>query len=154
MSTLSVMANRLLRAGHGSTSTFMLRTSSIAVLAFLGACASRPYYDYPPPMPQSLEPVAGAELRAGEPVEFSWRRADDTESYDFHVFNAENSDISRYMKTGLLAADICTADRCSLHLYLSLPDSSRHAWRVRSSNNAGKSAWTRTLFTFTGGTAR
>lgn len=99
-------------------------------------------------MPGVVSPEAGAIVRAGEPVRFEWSRTGDTESYDFHVFNAENSDIARYMKTGLLPADVCVAERCSINLYLSLPESNRHAWRVRASNMAGKSAWTRTLFTF------
>ena len=154
MRILSVMAKRLLRTGHRSFRKTVLHLGCVAVLTFLSACASTAYYDYPPPMPRALAPEAGAILRSGEPVEFSWRRTDDTESYDFHVFNAENSDIARYMKTGLLAADICSADHCSINLYLSLPESERHAWRVRASNIAGKSAWTRTLFTFTTSAAR
>ena len=148
------MAKRLLRTGHRSSLKTVLRPGCIAVLTLLSACATTPFYDYPPPMPRALTPETGTSLRAGEPVEFSWRRTEDTESYDFHVFNAENSDIARYMKTDLRAEDICSGDHCSINLYLALPESERHAWRVRASNNAGKSAWTRTLFTFTASPAQ
>ncbi len=154
MKDLSVMAHLLLHARHWLSMRAALRMISAGLLAFLSACATTPYYEYPPSMPQAMTPEVGATLQAAEPVEFSWRRSDDAENYDFHVFNAETSDIARYMKTGLPAADICTGERCSINLYLSLPESDRHAWRVRASNMAGKSAWSRTLFTFAGSAAR
>lgn len=154
MKDLSVMAHLLLHARHWPSMRAALRLIPAGLLALLSACATTPYYDYPPNMPQAIAPEIGATLQAAEPVEFSWHKSDDAESYDFHVFNAETSDIARYMKTGLPAADICTGERCSINLYLSLPESDRHAWRVRASNMAGKSAWSRTLFTFAGSAAR
>lgn len=133
---------------HRSAGRIALRLGAVSVFLLLGACATKPFYDYPPLMPNPIEPQAGALLHPGEPVEFVWTRTEDTESFDFHVFNATNSDISQYMKTDLSPESVCTGNRCSINLYLSLPESDRHAWRVRASNVAGKSSWTRTLFGF------
>lgn len=150
----SVSAVVFLRATHRVVGRAARSMVAIGALAFLSSCASTPFYEYPPAMPVVMAPEAGVTLRTGESVEFVWNRPADTESFDFHVFNAENSDIARYMKTDLAAANICSAERCSINLYLALPESNRHAWRVRASNVAGKSAWTRTLFSFTDAAAQ
>lgn len=129
----------------GRTAAWLL---AIVLLLISSACASRPFYDTAPPMPTALSPEQGTVLRAQEPIEFVWTRTAETEAYEFHIFNAQNSDIDRYMKTELEPSTICDDRHCRLHLYLSLPESSRHAWRVRSVNMAGKSAWTRSVFSF------
>lgn len=126
----------------------LCRLLSVLLFVAVTGCASTPWYDSPPPMPEAIGPQSGSTLSAGEPVEFLWTQTPDTEFYEFHVFNAQNSDIQRYMKTDLRPSDICDGAYCRVDLYLSLPASERHAWRVRSGNIAGKSAWTRSLFTF------
>lgn len=120
-----------------------------AAICLVSACSRTPWYDDPPVQPMPLSPAPGAVLLPGDTT-FTWSRTAQTESYDFHVFNDETKDIDRYMLQGLNPATICAADTCSISLQLALPDSSRHAWRVRASNVAGKSAWTRSLFTFSG----
>ncbi|ASJ76258.1 hypothetical protein [Granulosicoccus antarcticus] len=139
-----------------STSTLAARLrlrpllTGVAVMAstLLSACASSPWYDNPPPMPGNASPPPGTLVSSKKSVLFVWDATAETESYDFHIFNAENSAIDQYMMVGLNPDEVCSGDTCSINLNVSLPDSDRHAWRVRSSNMAGKSAWTRTIFTF------
>lgn len=118
------------------------------LLLCMSACASRPWYDAPPPMPVPLSPEVKAELGTPTAVEFVWSRTGQTEGYDFHVFNGVTTDIDQYMLRNLQPEQICAGDTCRVRVPLALPASKRHAWRVRSYNNAGRSAWTRHLFTW------
>ncbi len=102
----------------------------------------------PPLMPVKVSPPEGTVVTPGTVVIFAWDTTFQAETYDFHIFNAQTSAIDQYMLTGLKPAEICSGDTCSISLKLSLPDSERHAWRVRALNNAGQSAWTRSIFTF------
>ena len=97
-------------------------------------------------MPLAITPEAESRFLSGEYVTFSWSRSDTAEHYDFHLFNANTSDIDQYYKRDLIPDRICDATLCSIALTVRLPESDRHAWRVRASNIAGKSSWTRTLF--------
>lgn len=99
-------------------------------------------------MPEVISPPSAAELGNVSTVEFIWHATQQTESYEFHIFNAQTSDIKTYMRTNLKAETICRDELCSITLTLSLPESNRHAWRVRSTNVAGWSAWTRRQFSW------
>lgn len=114
----------------------------------VAGCANHPWYDNPPSMPEAISPPSGAELGDISTVKFTWRATKQTESYEFHIFNAQTNDIKTYMRKNLKADALCSAELCSMTLALSLPESNRHAWRVRSTNVAGASAWTRRLFSW------
>lgn len=151
---------RELSVNSSSTLVARVRQSAVStggivmVSALLSACASSPWYDNPPPMPGNASPPPGTLVSSNKSVLFVWDATPQTESYDFHIFNAQNSAIDQYMLTGLDPDEVCSGDTCSINLKVTLPDSDRHAWRVRSSNMAGKSAWTRTIFTFSSTGAR
>ena len=119
-------------------------------LMLLAGCASNRWYDNPPPMPVPVSPTPKAALGPNPQVTFTWKPSDTATGYDFHIFNSENSDIDRYMKRNLAPGDVCRDGLCTLSLALSLPESERHAWRVRAVNNAGASSWTRNLMTWVG----
>ncbi|MFK7857018.1 MAG: hypothetical protein AB8B79_23085 [Granulosicoccus sp.] len=112
----------------------------------LVSCATTPWYDDPPSMPGVIAPEVGAPFLSGENITFSWFSSETAEHYDFHLFNATNSDIEEYFNRDLDPANVCTGDTCSITLTVRLPESDRHAWRVRAGNVAGNSSWTRTLF--------
>lgn len=122
--------------------------AAILSSGLLSACASTPWYDTPPFMPVNVSPTEGTIITPKIPVVFTWDESFQAETYDFHIFNAETRAIDQYMQTGLKPSEICSAGSCRISLKLSLPDSNRHAWRVRASNIAGQSAWTRSIFTF------
>ena len=122
--------------------------AAVMSIVLLSACASAPWYDTPPYMPVKVSPLEGAVVNPGTPVVFAWDAINEADTYDFHIFNVETSDIDQYMLTGLKPSEICSGGTCSVSLQLSLPDSDRHAWRVRAANMAGQSAWTRSIFTF------
>lgn len=118
----------------------------LALAGMVQGCAWRTYYESPPATPQVLEPVNAAVLGNDVPVRFVWRETADTEHYEFHVFDRTTSDIQRYFKAPLYPSSVCAAGLCSLTLTFDMPVVEGHAWRVRSANSAGKSAWSRTLF--------
>lgn len=123
---------------------------SMAIAVWVASgCASKPWYDAPPPMPQPVSPSVSAILGSVDEVEFLWRASEHTEHYDFHIFNAQTSDIDQFMLKGMSVASICQGDLCGITINIgSLPVSERHAWRVRSTNMAGFSGWSRSLFTW------
>jgi len=114
----------------------------------ISSCATQPWYDTPPVMPVPVSPEVAAVLGPAAMVTFTWEATTRTETYDIHIFNAVNSDIDRHMQRGLRPSQVCQDGICRVTLSLSLPASDRHAWRVRSVNVAGFSAWTRNLFTW------
>lgn len=120
--------------------------SLAAATLFLGGCASRPYFDAPPLMPEPLEPVVDTVLVNGAPVRFVWRETPNTEFYEFHIFDRTNSDITRYAQAQLKPSSVCGGGICSLTTILSMPIDAGHAWRVRATNNAGFSSWSRSIF--------
>ncbi len=120
----------------------------LVVGLLLSGCASTTWYDEPPPMPVPVSPEVADSLGPAAMVTFSWEPTPRAETYDFHVFNAVNSDINQHMSRGLVPGKICGASVCSITMAVSLPASERHAWRVRATNVAGSSSWTRSLFTW------
>jgi len=112
----------------------------------LTACASRPYYDDPPSVPQNLSPVVGQDVVINAETRFVWEAAERVEHYDFHVFDRSTGDIEKYYRDKLNPASVCVADQCSISLTIALPYIDEHAWRVRAANNAGKSSWSRSTF--------
>lgn len=120
---------------------FMCALAGIALVS----CATTPWYDTPPRMPVVITPEVGVPFLSGENVTFVWSSSDTAEHYDFHLFNATNSDIDEYFNRDLDPASVCDGDTCSITLTVRLPESDRHAWRVRAGNVAGNSSWTRTL---------
>lgn len=123
---------------------------------FLSACAiaTELYEPTPPPpvpyMPEPVAPAEGIELSQFDEVVFSWRASQHADRYEFHVFNAINKDTQQYFLRDLRPKDNCINDICSISIKLNLPESERHAWRVRAVNESGASQWTRKLFTWEG----
>lgn len=93
-----------------------------------------------------LSPEADSQFLSGESVLFRWSRTEAAEHFDFHIFNVTNSDITQYSYQQLKSVNVCVGETCSISLSVRLPESDKHAWRVRAGNIAGKSDWTRTLF--------
>ena len=102
-------------------------------------------------MPDAIAPEVGASLVVNAPTRFSWAPAERAAHYDFHVFDRETRDITRYYRTELDAGAICTPEACAVTLPIALPYVDGHAWRVRAGNNAGKSDWTRSTFSMVNG---
>ena len=119
---------------------------SMALVFTLQACATRAYYETPPQMPQALEPVNASELANGVPVQFTWQASETAEHYDFHIFDRTTGDIRRYYMAALRPEAVCAGSQCSVTVSLDMPSDTSHAWRVRASNSAGNSAWTRKIF--------
>jgi len=124
----------------------------LLMLACTGAvgCATPEWHDTPPGMPAAIAPGVGAELVAGAPVRFSWTPAERATHYDFHVFDRESGDIMRHDRSALDARTACDADECAVTLPITLSEIDGHAWRVRAGNVAGKSGWTRSIFSMVG----
>jgi len=115
------------------------------------SCASAPYYRDAPDMPAIVAPVGGSALILNADTRFEWRPGERGSPYDFHVFNRRTGDIERYFMREMPSADICSETICSVTLSLALPYMSGHAWRVRAGNHAGKSTWTRKMFSMVNG---
>ena len=121
---------------------------------FLSACAIATELYEPTPlppvpfMPVPVAPAEGIELSQFGEVVFSWQATEHAERYEFHVFNSLTKDTKRYMLTGLKPSETCVNDICSVSLQLDMPESIRHAWRVRAINESGASQWTRKLFSW------
>lgn len=137
MTVLNVVAQR--KAG------LYLLLTAITVLALSG-CATRTFYDAPPPMPIPVEPAVDSVLANGVPVRFVWQASRDTDYYEFHIFNRLTSDISQFYRSNLLPASVCGGGLCALTMTFSMPLSDSHAWRVRAVNNAGFTDWSRSIF--------
>lgn len=120
---------------------------SICAVFSLSSCASTAWYENPPGMPIVVTPELDSPFLSGQSVTFTWIGSQTAENYDFHLFNAINSDITQYYNRELKPASVCRGESCSITLSVRLPESDKHAWRVRAGNIAGKSSWTRTLFT-------
>jgi len=123
-----------------------MRSWVCAAGLLLIGCATGPVYDRPPEMPVNQFPPVGENLFKGQEGRFVWQPAVDATHYDFHLFDRSTGDIESHAKRRLRAADICVADECVVYLYLGLPALDDHAWRVRASNSAGYSAWSRSVF--------
>ena len=125
----------------------------LTTMACAGAlgCATPEWHDAPPGMPDAIAPEVGASLVVNAPTRFSWAPAERAAHYDFHVFDRETRDITRYYRTELDAGTICTPEACAVTLPIALPYVDGHAWRVRAGNNAGKSDWTRSTFSMVNG---
>ena len=120
----------------------------------LGACSLPIAYDEPPPMPLALSPAEEANLIVNAPVRFVWTAVERADHYDFHVFDRETRDISRYYRAELEPGTVCRDGECAVTLSVALPYTHDHAWRVRAGNNAGKSDWTRTRFAMVNGSLK
>lgn len=118
----------------------------ILLMVTMQACAIRTYHETPPTMPQAVEPVNAAVFTNGTPVRFVWRATDNTEHYDFHIFDRTTSDIERYYMAALKPESVCAGGLCSVTLNVNMASDTGHAWRVRAYNSAGNSGWTRTIF--------
>lgn len=142
---------KLYRSEFRCTS-FLVRNLALLMGALmLVGCATTPWYDNPPRTPEPISPAENASLGSIAKVQFTWNATDETESYEFHIFNATNSDIQTYMLKDLRPDKVCQGQICGITLSLSLPESNRHAWRVRSTNIAGASTWTRRVFSWAPG---
>ena len=98
-----------------------------------------------PGIPNPVRP-AGLEIQNETLVEFVWQSIPEATAYDFHIFDAVNTEMVDTL-TELPATTLCQNDNvCRLTRTVRLSPSSAHAWRVRAINSNGRSAWTRTEF--------
>lgn len=118
--------------------------AGLLALVFLvvGGCGSSEV-----PVPENALPSVGAEIVAGEEVEFVWAPVDDADHYDFHLFNGVTGDIEQYYRSQAAPERICDASACRLVIKVELPESDAHAWRVRAARGDDLSEWSRSLFT-------
>ena len=123
------------------------RSALIVLCGVLCAgCGLLPERVGPPALPVTVQPAEGAELVANARTRFVWRPVPGADRYDFHVYDRETRDISRYGRDDLRARDVCDDETCSIVLSVSLARMKDHAWRVRATNRAGRSEWSRTRF--------
>jgi len=122
----------------------------------LVGCATGSLYDQAPEMPNNQFPPIGENLIKGQEASFVWQPAIDATHYDFHIFDRTTGDIEGHAQRGLRADDVCdlVANECRVDLYIDLPVLDDHAWRVRGSNSAGFSPWTRSIFNVVETTSR
>jgi len=117
-----------------------------ALLAMLASCATEPYYEAAPTMPVNASPGEDVSIIVNAQTTFVWQPTDNTQFYQFHIYNQTNKDTTQYSRDKLLQDKVCTDGLCRLTLNVNLPLAKSHAWRVRSANNAGFSEWNRTRF--------
>ena len=118
----------------------------ISLLFMLFSCATEPYYEAAPLTPTNVSPVEDIEISVNASTTFTWLPTENTQYYEFHIYNQKTKDTVQYLHDQLLEANICQEGRCSLTLNVDLPTVEGHAWRVRAGNNAGLSEWNRTRF--------
>jgi len=116
------------------------------VLFILASCATEPYYEAAPVTPTNVSPDEDVNISANASTTFTWLSTENTQYYEFHIYNQNTKDTTQYLHDQLQEASICQDGRCSLTLNVDLPTSKGHAWRVRAGNNAGLSEWNRTRF--------
>lgn len=140
---------------HNSSRLASLGRGWITVMAFVflsGCGLPGPFEMTParplPAMPVPIGPGSNADLSKLDNIVFTWERTEHADRYEFHIFNALNADVDRYMLRGLTNEATCHGNICGIKVRLVLPDSKGHAWRVRAINESGASAWTRRLFTW------
>ncbi|MEM9605351.1 MAG: DUF1800 family protein [Pseudomonadota bacterium] len=97
-----------------------------------------------PDAPGAVSPAVDAELPAATLTTFAWAPAANAESYDLQIVDAALG--AQPVVDGMLAADVCTVERCEA--MVTTPDGagSGHLWRVRAVNVTGASAWTERAF--------
>ena len=118
----------------------------MAVLVVLVGCATEPYYEAAPINPINVAPSEDVNISVNARTTFSWLATENTQFYEFHIFNQVTKDTTQYRHDKLEVESVCSEGRCSLTLNVDLPISDGHAWRVRAGNNAGLSEWNRTRF--------
>ncbi|MFT7210889.1 MAG: hypothetical protein ACI9XK_001128 [Granulosicoccus sp.] len=119
----------------------------------LSGCTISDSYEAPPigplpTMPVPVGPASNVDLSKLPNIVFSWERMENAVTYEFHIYNALNADIDKYMVTGLNNDENCHQNVCAIQERLVLPDSRGHAWWVRALNVVGISAWARRPFTW------
>ncbi len=117
-----------------------------ALLAVLVSCATEPYYEVAPISPTNVSPGDDVNIGVNAETTFTWLPTENTQYYEFHIYNQKTKDTTQYLHDNLQVGQICLEGRCSLTLNVDLPMSKGHAWRVRAGNNAGLSEWNRTRF--------
>lgn len=123
----------------------MNRALIVMFSTLLASCAGSNYYQARPIAPTNLSPAAETKIVQGAETEFVWKSVSRTDSYEFHLFNRNNGDITQYYMQDLKPAKVCAADRCSIVVKVELPINHSHAWRVRAVNNQGASVWSRSI---------
>jgi len=98
-----------------------------------------------PAVPSPVSPE-GNDFRSDDLVEFVWRAIPDATGYDFHIFDAVNTEMVDTLND-LPATTVCqSGELCRLTRSIALPPSAAHAWRIRAVNDKGRSDWTRSVF--------
>jgi len=118
----------------------------IAVLAILAGCATEPYYEAAPITPVNVSPGEDVNIGVNAQMTFVWQSTENTQFYEFHIYNQNSKDTTQYRHDNLREDSVCQEGVCRLTLNVDLPTSKGHAWRVRAGNNAGLSEWNRTRF--------
>lgn len=118
----------------------------LALPAVLVSCATGPYYEEPPITPTNVSPGDDVNISVNAETTFTWLPTENTEYYEFHIYNQQTKDTTQYRHDNLQDGQVCLEGQCSLTLNVDLPMSKGHAWRVRAGNNAGLSEWNRTRF--------
>lgn len=126
------------RAGNNKGLSSWSRHRFNMVDAVAGALSS-------PAVPSPVRP-AGIDVKAQTLVEFVWRNIDGATGYDFHLFDAINTEMVDPLND-LPATVVCQGGNlCRIIRAVELPPSTAHAWRIRAVNENGRSEWTRTEF--------
>lgn len=119
---------------------------SVLAVAALTGCASEPFYNAAPLVPQNVSPLEEADIVTNANTSFVWNASANAQFYEFHIFNQQTKAIDQYYRYDLRDHAVCNAGKCSVSMSVNLPAVQDHAWRVRAGNNAGFSAWSRTRF--------
>lgn len=121
-------------------------TSLLFMQVMLVSCATEPFYEAAPLTPTNVSPDEDVNISVKAPTTFTWLSTENTQYYEFHIFNQNTKDTTQYRHDHLLDTNICQEGKCNLTLSVDLPTVKGHAWRVRAGNNAGLSEWNRTRF--------
>ena len=134
-----------MEAKKGRVASPLVSLLLVFAVLCISACSAQTYYEVAPVTPIAVSPQPTEVLKRGQSVRFVWRETADTEHYEFHIFDRTTADIDRYYVADIDPQRVCLEGVCAITHTLELPVDNGHAWRVRSSNRAGKSPWSRVL---------
>lgn len=98
--------------------------------------------------PSTPRPVSpnGIDVESETLVEFVWRAIPEATGYDFHIFDAVNTQMVDVLND-MPATTVCQSrELCRITRTVKLSPSDAHVWRIRAVNQNGQSTWTRSNF--------